>query len=318
MPRIKFDMGELQAFVVTAEKASFRLAAETLCLSAPALSRRVERLELALGVRLLERTTRSVRVTEAGEILFRRTAPLFSGLHDACAEVLGSGREVTGTLRIASPYEFGAHHLAPVACELMLRHPKLQVQIDVENRPINPLTEPYDIVFAMLESQLPSSSVVIRRMFSLERDLFAAPSLVHEQGLPQRPDELRHWPLIASSADAGWSFVDSDGIDHHIAIESPRVTSANADIRMQAAMRGLGVTRITASFCAAAVASGALARVRFAGYTCEPLRVYALLPGKKLQPEKVRHFLDSLAGHARLTREDMGWQFHHDKGTSPA
>ena len=61
-----------------------------------------------------------------------------------------------------------------------------------------------------------------------------------------------------------------------------------------------------------------LARVRFAGYTCEPLRVYALLPGKKLQPEKVRHFLDSLAGHARLTREDMGWQFHHDKGTSPA
>ena len=57
--------------------------------------------------------------------------------------------------------------------------------------------------------------------------------------------------------------------------------------------------------------------MRFAGYTCEPLRVYALLPGKKLQPEKVRHFLDSLAGHARLTREDMGWQFHHDQGTSP-
>ena len=96
----------------------------------------------------------------------------------------------------------------------MLRHPRLQVQIDVENRPINPLTEPYDSVFAMLESQLPSSSVVIRRMFSLERDLFAAPALVQRLGPPQHPDALRRWPLIASSADAGWSFVDSDGIDH--------------------------------------------------------------------------------------------------------
>lgn len=312
------NWNDCEIFCHVVEHGGFSAAANFLSHPKSSISSAVQRLEQELDTRLLERTTRSVRVTEAGEILFRRTAPLFSGLHDACAEVLGSGREVTGTLRIASPYEFGAHHLAPVACELMLRHPRLQVQIDVENRPINPLTEPYDIVFAMLESQLPSSSVVIRRMFSLERDLFVAPSLVHEQGLPQQPDELRHWPLIASSADAGWSFVDSDGIDHHLAIDAPRVISANADIRMQAAMRGLGITRITASFCAAAVASGTLARVRFAGYTCEPLRVYALLPGKKLQPEKVRHFLDSLAGHARLTREDMGWQFHHDKGTSPA
>ena len=94
--------------------------------------------------------------------------------------------------------------------------------------------------------------------------------------------------------------------------------SANADFRLQAAVRGLGISRITASFCSAAVAGGALVRLKFAGYTCEPLRVYALLPGKKLQPEKVRHFLDALSHHARTTREDAGWRFHGIGEAPPA
>ncbi|WP_159502641.1 LysR family transcriptional regulator, partial [Microbacterium sp. 18062] len=83
MLRIKFDLAELQAFVVTAEKASFRLAAEALCLSAPALSRRVERLEEAVGVRLLERTTRRVELTQLGQEFLREARQALVGLDEA-------------------------------------------------------------------------------------------------------------------------------------------------------------------------------------------------------------------------------------------
>lgn len=293
------NWNDCEIFCHVVERGGFSAAASSLGHPKSSVSSAVQRLERELGTRLLKRTTRSVRATESGEVLYRRTAPLFVGLHDACAQALASGREVTGTLRIASPYEFGAHHLGPVACSVMAMHPKLQVQIDVEHRTLNPQLEPYDIVFAMLENPLRSSSVVIRRMFSLERGLFASPALVRELGEPRHPGDLGRWPLVVSSADTGWAFTDSHGVDHHVSIESARVVSANADIRLQAAIQGFGVTRVTATYCSAAVARGELVRLTLPDYTCEPLRIYALLPGKKLRPEKVRHFLDVLAAHAR-------------------
>lgn len=296
------NWNDCELFCHVVEQGGFSAAANFLGQPKSSISSAVQRLEHELDTRLLERTTRSVRVTESGDILYRRTLPLFTGLHAACTEALTSGHEVMGTLRIASPYEFGAHHLGPVACQVMATHPQLQIQIDVEHRHVSPHAEPYDIVFAMLEGPLPSSSLVIQRMFSLERGLFTAPALVHKLGAPRRPDDLKSWPLVVSSADAGWVFEDADGIDHHVPLESPRVISANADFRLQAAIQGFGVTRVTASFCSAAVASGSLMRVVMPGYTCEPLRVYALLPGKKLRPAKVRHFLDALAAHARTSR----------------
>ena len=91
---------------------------------------------------------------------------------------------MSGTLRIKSPYEFGAHHAGPVACELMGRYPELTIRIDVEHDIVSPVAENYDIVFAMLEAPLPSNGIIIRRMFSLERGLFAAPSLLERFGEP--------------------------------------------------------------------------------------------------------------------------------------
>ena len=85
-------------------------------------------------------------------------------------------------------------------------------------------------------------------------------------------------------------------------LKAARIVSNNADFRVQAAVAGMGVTRVTATFCAPQLASGTLVRLPMPGYACEPLRVYALLPGKRLVPEKVRHFLDALAAYARTQR----------------
>src|SRR5262249_18662776 len=141
------------------------------------LSAAVQRLEGNLGLRLIERTTRHLRLTEAGETIYRRVKPLFAALHDTHSEAQSMNRAISGTLRIKSPYEFGAHHAGPVACELMHRYPELSIRIDVEHDIVNPVAENYDVVFAMLEAPLPSAGIVIRRVFSLERGLFASPSL---------------------------------------------------------------------------------------------------------------------------------------------
>jgi DNA-binding transcriptional LysR family regulator len=102
--------------------------------------------------------------------------PLFIALHETKTEALAMSSAVAGTLRIESPYEFGAHHAGPVACDLMARYPDLTIRIDVEHEIVNPVAENYDIVFAMLEAPLPSAGIVIRRVFSLERGLFATPA----------------------------------------------------------------------------------------------------------------------------------------------
>lgn len=129
MARIKFDMGELQAFVVTAEKASFRLAAETLCLSAPALSRRVERLELALGVRLLERTTRSVELTAIGQEFLHEARSALAGLDAAVQRVSDQIHLRRGRVTIACIPSVASHLLPRVLRGFAVAQPEVQVHV---------------------------------------------------------------------------------------------------------------------------------------------------------------------------------------------
>lgn len=129
MLRIKFDLGELQAFVVTAEKASFRLAAEALCLSAPALSRRVERLEAALGVRLLERTTRSVELTAVGQEFLHEARAALVGLDEAVQRVNDQLHLRRGRVAIACIPSVASHLLPRVLRAFAVAQPEVQVHV---------------------------------------------------------------------------------------------------------------------------------------------------------------------------------------------
>jgi DNA-binding transcriptional LysR family regulator len=261
------------------------------------VSAAVGRLETELGSRLLERTTRQVRLTESGESLFHSIGTLFAGLREARIEALAQGEAVAGTLRIAAPYEFGAHHLGSVACEMMKSHPNLKVRVDVEHGAVNPLDRRYDIAFAMLDAGLPASSLIQRRMFTLDRGVFAAPELLYRLGEPSVPQDLAAWPLLCGSSDTLWSFTAADGSVDVLPTPISRLNSGNADMRLQAAIAGLGVARITATFCERAVREGRLCQL-LPAYTCAPLRVYALLPARRLMQAKVRLFLDALGEQA--------------------
>ena len=204
---------------------------------------------------------------------------------------------IAGTLRIKSPYEFGAHHAGPVACELMSRYPDLAIRIDVEHELVSPVVEHYDIVFAMLETPLPSAGIVIKRIFSLERGLFAAPALLDRLGEPRGIEDLARFPLLTGPNDASWAMTSPAGAIEYLPADKARLTSSNAHIRLQAALAGHGILRVTASYTRAAVEAGSLRRV-LPDHICEPLSVHALLPARQFVPAKVRCFLEAMEQHA--------------------
>ena len=284
---------DFDAFCQVVEHGGFTAAARALDRPKSSLSASVARLEEQLGSRLLERTTRSLRLTEAGESLYRDISKPLAQMRELAVDAVAKGAQVQGTLRIAAPYEFGAHHLAEVACKIMAAHPQLKVHMDVEHARVPLFERHYDIVFSTIEPGDTPSSVVTRRVFSLERGLFAAPQLLASFAELAAPEDLNAVPLLAGADDGEWEFSTEDGTRSKVEVRNPRMRSGNAGVRLEAALAGLGVARITATFCAAAVQQGRLVPL-LPQWRCAPLRVYALLPGRRLMPAKVREFMDIL------------------------
>ena len=293
------EWNDFDIFCHVIDQGSFSGAARALGKPKSSVSAAVARLEARLNARLIERTTRRLRLTEAGESLYREMSPVFGHLREVVGDAIAKGKSVSGTLRIAAPYEFGAHHLGAVACAMLAQYQNLEIDIDVEYAPVNLFDQRYDMVFTMVDKELPTTSGVARRMFSLERGLFASPAFLESWSEPSRPEDIAQMPLLAASSDTDWTFGADDGQQIAIPISAPRLRSSNAGIRLQAALAGLGIARITATYCEPSVREGRLKRL-LTGFECAPLRVYALLPARRLMPAKVRIFLDTLDAMSKM------------------
>jgi DNA-binding transcriptional LysR family regulator len=289
---------DFDAFCQVVDHGGFTAAARATDRPKSSLSASVTRLEAQIGARLLERTTRQLRLTDEGEALYREISKPLAQLREFATEAVSKSTQVQGTLRVAAPYEFGAHHLASVSCAVMKAHPELKVHVDVEHARVALFERHYDIVFSAIEHSFAPATVVTRRVYSLERGLYAAPELLREHPALKSPLDLNDLPLLAGNDESLWCFHDPDGEPVEVDMRTPRMRSGNASLRLASAKAGLGVARITATFCAQAVARGELVRL-LPDWTCEPLRIYALLPGRRLVPSKVRVFLDALEDEAR-------------------
>jgi DNA-binding transcriptional LysR family regulator len=286
------DWNDVEAFCCVIERGGFTAAAKALGRPKSSLSASVSRLETELGARLLQRTTRRVRPTEAGESLYQDTGGVFQRLREIRMDAMARGKAVGGTLRIAAPYEFGAHHLGAVACAMLGRYPDLRIDLDVEYGRVDPLDRRYDIVFSQFDEP-PDSGRVARHTYAVRRGLYASPAFVERAHPIRSPEDLADLPAIASSLDAEWLFTAPDGAEHKVPVRA-RMRTVNAEVRRRATVDGLGVSRIVRTFCASEVKQGKLVEV-LRDYECAPLRFHALLPGRRLMPPKVRVFLETLS-----------------------
>ncbi|WP_035058922.1 LysR family transcriptional regulator [Andreprevotia chitinilytica] len=286
------DWNDWYLFATVAQLGSFTRAAERLDVPKSSVSVAVARLEKRLGQRLLERSTRRLRLTEAGTQLLREIGPLFEQLEDVADGMTAQGDEPRGLLRIAAPYEFGMQQLGDVVCDLLARYPQLEVEVDVIARQVDPLAEGYDVTFAITAEALPDSGRIAKRVFTVERGLFASPALVRRLGLPAGVSGLSDWPLIAAMTESSWGF-QTPGGERRIVNLNPRLRTPNAGLRLQAVIAGLGASMIANSFCEAEVRAGRLLRL-LPEHTPDPLKIYGFMPARRLTPAKTRVFMDAL------------------------
>jgi len=292
-----------EAFCCVIEQGTFTAAAAALDCPKSRVSAAVARLETAIGAKLLERTTRRMRLTDAGGAVYRDVAPLFARLREIRQETLAREERVQGMLRIATPYEFGAQQLGGVICRTLAAHPALDITVEISQGLVDPIREGFDIAFVTVDADLPDSGTIARRIWNVERGLVAAPSLAASLPAQMQPEDLSNMPTLATPGASVWEFSRNG---QRIAVPiRPRMQTYNAELRMQAALAGLGIARVPMTAAEAEIAQGRLVRV-MPDFPLPPLRVFALLPDRRLQPRKVRAFMEAIESMMGDDLDDPG------------
>jgi DNA-binding transcriptional LysR family regulator len=284
----------LEAFVRVAETNSFSEAARRLRTSKSAVSRHVAAIEADLGVRLLQRTTRSLTLTEAGRGYFERARAILADLAEADQSVSRMQAAPRGRLRVNAPMSFGYLHLAPAIPDFLVRHPEVSVELTMNDRFVDLVDEGFDI--AVRIGSLADSSLVARRLAPIRRAVCASPDYLATRGTPASPDDLGTHDCIgytAAAAPQEWRFVDREGRPWPVAVTG-RLTVNNGDAIRAAALGGAGIAYMPTFIVGGDLQDGRLASVLDA-FIPQDMTLNAVYPHARHLSPKVRAFVDFLA-----------------------
>lgn len=289
---------EMQVFQAVAEEGSFGRAARRLALSAPSATRAVAALEKRLATRLLHRTTRGVRPTEAGERFLADCRRLLAELEQAEGAVAAGRSEARGTLAITAPVLFGELVLTPLLIDFLAREPGVTLRAVFSDRIVSLVEEGIDVAIRI--GPLPDSGLTAKAVGAVRRVVCASPDFLAIHGRPAHPTELTGLPIVGSAASVlvtEWRFA-VDGREL-VVRPAPRLSVSSNRAAIEAARRGAGLTRVLSYQVDDLVAAGELEYVLEA---CEPdpLPVHVVHSGGRNAPAKVRAFVDHCV--ARLRR----------------
>jgi len=280
----------MQIFVAVADAQGFAGAARQLQLSPPAVTRAINDLESHLGVRLLTRTTRVVRLTEAGARHAEDCRRILAELADADASVAGMHSAPRGRLVLTAPLMFGAMHVMPVVTDYLQRYPEVQAHCLFLDRVVNLLDEGVDL--AVRIGALPDSSMQAVRVNQVRRVLCAAPAYLAQHGTPSMPQDLAEHTVITihgTGPTSEWRFWDQG--EPRVVKLQPRMFTTTNDAAMAAAVSGFGITRLLSYQVAEHVRAGRL-QILLADYEPPALPVHLLHREGRYAAQRVRAFLD--------------------------
>jgi DNA-binding transcriptional LysR family regulator len=288
------SLTEVSIFVKVVELSSFTAAAEALETSQPVVSKAVTRLEEKLGVRLLNRTTRRLSLTEAGAELYRRSVRALAEIEDAELEIARFQTEPRGTLRVSAPMSFSILHLGSLLPSFIARYPGVSVELQLDDRQVDLVEEGYDV--AIRVGRLQDSNLVARRLTPCRQVLCASPSYLAKHGAPERPEDLlEHSCIIYSllSTPREWRFTDAAGETHVVPVNGA-LQSNNGLVNRAAAIAGAGIVLLPAFYIGEELHAGQLKAV-LSDFKPIDLAIYALYPERRNLTPKVRAFVDFLA-----------------------
>ncbi|MFY2564979.1 LysR family transcriptional regulator [Achromobacter ruhlandii] len=283
--------------VAAVDQGSLSGASRVSGVSLASVSRHISALEERLGTRLLVRSTRVLRLTEAGQRYYAEAKRLLAEMDELESSMRVDAAEPSGRLRVTAPTLYGRVHLQPLLAKFLVRHPKVTLDLHLLDRPVNLLEEGIDL--AVLVGEQPSSSLVARRLGSIRWVLSAAPDYLARRGTPRGLRDLaQHDGLVYShlATDDAWTLMH-EGRPTVVRVPT-RMRSNTVDGVVTAAAAGAGIVHAPAWAIADHVAAGRLL-VLLPESETPPRPVFALMTHQRLMAGKVRSLLDFLAQHLR-------------------
>jgi DNA-binding transcriptional LysR family regulator len=299
------DLNDILVFARVAELGSFTAAAQRLGLPKSTVSARVQRLEERLGTRLLERSTRKLRLTDVGQRYLEHARRVMLELEQASAAIESARTEPGGLLRVSAPVVLGQAFLPSIVSEYVAQYPQVQLFLDLSNRRVDLFEEGFDV--ALRAGDLPDSDLVARKLGRAGARLYAAPAYLERRGVPGTPQDLAGHILLECAAQSSarhWQLQhDHGGEPERVDARFALITNDPSTLQMTA-LAGQGIASLPTFAVSADVAKGRLQPV-LPGWSTRRFDIHALFPSRKSLTPAVRAFIDlvgqrlaqGLAGH---------------------
>lgn len=287
------NLTDMEIFARVVGAGSMSAAGREMNLSPAVVSKRIRRLEEKLGSRLLQRTTRQIAMTEAGQGFYERVVAILASVEEAESFVSRGSAKARGHLKVAVPTSFGRLHIAPHLADFLADNSDLSVNLDLSDEFVDIVGDGYDLAIRIAE--LSDSSLVARRLAPVHRILCASPDYISKYGYPSSVEELtaNHVTLAAANQDP-WRLSGPDGIVS-IRTQSPVKTNSSEVVR-ECLLSGLGIALRSTWDIGPELREGKLQVLLPEYRASKDVGLYAVYPSRQFLPAKVRVFIDFLAG----------------------
>jgi DNA-binding transcriptional LysR family regulator len=287
------SLEEMSVFTKIVASGSLSAAARDLGVSTAVVSRRLAALESRLGVRLVNRTTRRLALTDEGAGYHEACTRILAEIEDADAAATARRVEPQGVLRVALPASFGHKHIAPLVPPFAARYPKIQLVFSLSDRTVNMIEEGYDLAIRI--GELEDSSLAARKLAPNRRVVCASPEYLRKHGTPQTPEELnRHNCLTTNDLQMNWEYKGPDGRRGSVKV-SGHYACDNWEVLREWALAGLGIA-LKSTWDVRLQLEGGLLVPILPGYDFgTDVAIYAVYPHRRYLPAKTRVFIDYLA-----------------------
>lgn len=284
------NLNDLRLFIRVVETGSFTAAADTLNVQKSTISRRIAQLEDNLGVRLIQRTTRKLKLTSEGWELFNRSQSLISQLELVRDEIAADSNELRGRLRMTMPTELGIMMMSDVIASFIRLHPQLEVDVELSTRTVDLVEDGMDL--ALRIGPLPDSSMIARKIVRLGRGLYASPDYLQRHQPPATPSDLaRHQCITLVKPFDPWRF--EDWHQGEPASYGGQLRTNSLTFAREMALEGIGIARMPRVFAGNLVDEGRLVEV-LTDFPMPPTEINAIYSSRRNLTPRVRAFLDHM------------------------
>ena len=292
------EIGAIPLFVAVAENGGFAAAARKLGITKSAVSKRIGGLEAHLGTQLFHRSTRSISLTEAGEIYLAHAIQALGSAQEAEDAVAALQGDPVGHLKVSAPMSFGQLHVAPAIPEFLRLHPGITLELSMDDRFVDLVDSGMDL--ALRAGTLPDSALIARKLAPIHSVIVAADHYLKRAGEPRHPQDLLNHDCLhyAYSRDPlEWKFIGDEG---EIVVRTKgRFRVNNSDALCTTLIAGLGIGRLPTFIAGAHLAAGKLRRV-LPEFLMPEQALYAVFPERQHVPAKVRVFVDYFANYVGI------------------